>query len=122
MVRTYVWERFPLCRVELSANHAPPLGLVSSSVSHLPILVALRILMAKSASVLRDLLSGHIPGRSSAVLLTDSLWPLGCTEYVLRGYRFALTDIEAGQRTDARVSLRRPDQADGQSRERKRTW
>lgn len=104
MVRTYVWERSPLLIVQLSANRVPSLALVSSPVSHLPILVALRILMAKSASVLRDGLSEQISTSSTGVLLTDSLWPLGCTGCVLRGGwisdRFALTNVEPGQRTD----------------------
>jgi hypothetical protein len=63
----------------LSANCVHSLAWVSSPVNHLPILVALRILMAKSASVLRNILSAQMTSIPASVLLTDSSWPLGYT-------------------------------------------
>lgn len=59
--------------------------LVPSPINDLPMLVALRMLMAKSASVLRNALSDKVLFNPASAILTDSSWPLGYNRCVLRG-------------------------------------
>ena len=59
MMRTYVSEQSPLLTINCQLIVSNPAS-TSSPITHLPILVALRILMAKSASVLRGLLSDRV--------------------------------------------------------------